>query len=169
MIQVYTGKGKGKTTAALGLALRAVGHGKSVKMIQFMKGQTEYGEIKTAEQLNGFSIEQYGRSTFVNLKSPAQIDIDMAQKGLERAREIIKSNQFDIVILDEINIAAYYNLVDVQEVISLIKMLPKDKELILTGRNMPAEIEHYADLISDVNEIKHYYKTGTDAREGIEY
>ena len=108
-------------------------------------------------------------SSFVNLKSPAQIDIKLAKRGLERAIEIIKSNQFDIVILDEINIAAYYNLVNVQDVISLIEMVPKHMELILTGRDMPTEFEAYADLISNVNEIKHYYKSGTEAREGIEY
>ncbi|MEO0142946.1 MAG: cob(I)yrinic acid a,c-diamide adenosyltransferase [candidate division WOR-3 bacterium] len=169
MIQIYTGNGKGKTTAALGLALRAIGHNKKVIMIQFMKGKINYGELKSARLLKNFKIEQYGRPDFVDKDHPARIDIELARKGFERAKEVIKGKKYDIVILDELNVAVDYGLIPVTEVIELFKKTPKKIELIITGRYMPEEFKNYADLISEVMEVKHYFQKGTKARKGIEY
>ncbi|MCK4339395.1 MAG: cob(I)yrinic acid a,c-diamide adenosyltransferase [Candidatus Cloacimonetes bacterium] len=169
MIQIYTGNGKGKTTAALGLALRAVGHDLKVIMIQFMKGKINYGELESAKLLPNFIIEQYGRPDFVNPENPDKIDIDLAKQALKRAKEIIKSQKYDMVILDEINIAISFGLIEVDEVIDIIKQTPQKTELILTGRNAPPELEKYADLISEVREIKHHFQKGVSARKGIEY
>jgi cob(I)alamin adenosyltransferase len=169
MVQIYTGNGKGKTTAALGLAMRATGHGLKVIMIQFMKGQINYGELKAAQQLSGFTIEQYGRPDFVNPENPDKEDIDLAEKALMRAREVIATQEHDMVILDEIIVAQSFGLVTCDDIIDLIKMTPTDMELILTGRYMCDELAEYADLISDIREIKHHFQTGTSARKGIEY
>ncbi len=169
MIQIYTGNGKGKTTAALGLGLRAVGHGKKVIMIQFMKGKINYGELNAVKLLKNFKIEQYGRPDFVDKDHPAKIDIELAKKGFERAREIIKGKKYDIVILDELNVAVDYGLIPVKEVVELLKKIPKKMEIIITGRYMPEEFQGYADLISEIIEIKHYFLKGVKARKGIEY
>jgi len=169
MIQIYTGNGKGKTTAALGLALRAIGHGKNVIMIQFMKGKINYGELKAAKLLKNITIEQYGRPEFVDYDHPAKIDFELAHKGLKRAKDVIVSRKYCIVILDEINVAVEYGLVSIDEVIKLFKKIPKRIELILTGRYMPEEFVRYADLISEVREVKHYFQKGVKGRRGIEY
>jgi len=169
MIQIYTGNGKGKTTAALGLALRAVGHGLKVIMIQFMKGKINYGELEAAKHLPGLVIEQYGRPDFVNPENTSDEDIQLAKDAMARAREVIRKKQFDMIILDEVNVAVAYGLIPVQRVIELLKRTPKRKELILTGRYMPDEFIQYADLISEVKEIKHHFQKGTSARKGIEY
>ncbi|MGB3339975.1 MAG: cob(I)yrinic acid a,c-diamide adenosyltransferase [bacterium] len=169
MIQIYTGNGKGKTTAALGLALRAVGHGLNVIMIQFMKGKINYGELEAAKYLPGLVIEQYGRPDFVNPENPAEEDIQFAHDALARAREVIRKKKFDMIILDEINVAVAYGLIPVHEVIELLKRTPRRKELILTGRYMPDEFINYADLISEVKEVKHHFHKGTSARKGIEF
>lgn len=169
MIQVYTGNGKGKTTAALGLAFRAAGHGFNVIMIQFMKGKINYGELESAKLLSNFSIEQYGRPDFVNPEKPDKIDIDLAKQAMERSKEVINSQKFDMVILDEINVAVSYGLIQVDDVIELIKSTPDKMELILTGRGMPQELKEYVDLISEVREVKHYFQKGIPAREGIEH
>uniref|UniRef100_A0A7C4XDH1 Cob(I)yrinic acid a,c-diamide adenosyltransferase n=1 Tax=candidate division WOR-3 bacterium TaxID=2052148 RepID=A0A7C4XDH1_UNCW3 len=169
MIQIYTGDGKGKTTAALGLALRAVGHGKKVIMLQFMKGEINYGELKSAKLLKNFRIEQYGRPDFVDKDHPAKIDIELARKGFERAKEVLREKKYDIVILDELNVAVDYGLIPVNEVIELFKKVPRRIELIITGRYMPEEFKEYGDLISEVIEVKHYFQKGVKARKGIEY
>ncbi|MCX7995220.1 MAG: cob(I)yrinic acid a,c-diamide adenosyltransferase [candidate division WOR-3 bacterium] len=169
MIQVYTGDGKGKTTAALGLALRAVGHGKKVIMIQFMKGKINYGELKSAKLLKNFKIEQYGRPDFVDKDHPARIDLELARKGFERAKEVIKSRKYDIVILDELNVALDYGLIPLKEVLELLKKAPKKIEIIITGRYMPDALREYSDLISEIVEVKHYFRQGVKARKGIEY
>ncbi|MEO0123263.1 MAG: cob(I)yrinic acid a,c-diamide adenosyltransferase [candidate division WOR-3 bacterium] len=169
MIQIYTGNGKGKTTAALGIAMRAVGHGKKVIMIQFMKGKINYGELKSAKLLKNFKIEQYGRPDFVDKDNPAKIDIELAKKGFERAKELIKSKKYDIIILDELNVAVDYGLISVKEVVELLKKTPKKIEIIITGRYMPEELQDYADLISEIIEVKHYFQQGVKARKGIEY
>lgn len=169
MIQIYTGNGKGKTTAALGLALRAVGHGLQVIMIQFMKGKINYGELEAAKSLPGFTIEQYGRPDFVNPEKPDKEDIHLAEEGLRRATEVIASKKYDIVILDEIIVAVSFGLIKVQAVIDLITRTPTDMELVLTGRYMPPELERHADLISEIKETKHYFQKGTKSRQGIDY
>lgn len=169
MVQIYTGNGKGKTTAALGLAMRAVGHGQKVIMIQFMKGQINYGELKAAHHLPHFSIEQFGRAEFVNPENPDREDIRLAKKALVRAREILQKGVYDMVILDEIIIAVSFGLIESRDVIGLIHMTPENTELILTGRYLTDSIAEHADLISEVREVKHHFQKGIGARKGIEY
>ena len=167
-IHVYTGSGKGKTTAALGLGLRAVGAGFKVHMVQFMKGR-RYSEIDGIEQLSNFSISQHGRDEFVNKKNPEKIDIDMAQEGFTYAKKIINDNIYDIIILDEINVAVDFNLIDVNEVLKLIEEKPESLELILTGRYAHSDIIKKADLVTEMLEIKHPYQKGILSRKGIDF
>jgi cob(I)alamin adenosyltransferase len=169
MIQIYTGNGKGKTTAALGMALRAVGHGKSVIMIQFMKGQFKYGELRAARILKKLVIEQYGRKEFVDRDRPAAIDRELARRGMVRAWEVLRDRRYGMIILDEINVAVEYGLVTAAEVIRLMRKAPKRSELVLTGRYMPPEFVRYADLVSEIAEVKHHFSRGVQARRGIEY
>jgi cob(I)alamin adenosyltransferase len=169
MIHIYTGSGKGKTTAALGLAMRAVGHGLKVMMIQFMKGKINYGELEAAKKLPDFTIEQYGRPDFVNPENPDEEDVRLAKKALARADEVIVSREYDVVILDEINVAVNFGLVGVEEVITLVKKIPEQMELILTGRYMPEELVQFADLITECRELKHYFNKGVQARKGFDY
>ncbi|MFH1502122.1 MAG: cob(I)yrinic acid a,c-diamide adenosyltransferase [Candidatus Eisenbacteria bacterium] len=168
-VQVYTGDGKGKTTAALGLALRSVGHDLSVCMIQFMKGSLNYGELAAAAKLPDFTIEQHGRDEFVDRKNPAQVDVDMARDGLARAREVLSAGKHDLVILDELNVALDFGLVTLPDVLGLIEMRPPHVELVLTGRSAHPEVVKRADLVSEVLNIKHHYDSGVAAREGIEF
>ena len=168
-VQVYTGPGKGKTTAALGLAFRAVGHGLRVHVVQFMKGSIEYGEIAGAKRLAPeLEIVQMGRDCFVNKKDPALEDIDLARRGLAHAREVVEAGKHDIVILDEVNCAVDFNLISVDDLLALIQDKPKGVELILTGRGAPDEILEAADLVTEMREVKHYYAAGVDGRVGIE-
>jgi len=170
LIQVYTGNGKGKTTAALGQALRALGHGYRVLMLQFMKGSENYGELQAAARyLPGFEIIQSGRHEFVNKANPEEVDLRLARQGFNLAREVFFSGRYDMVILDEINVALDFGLIPLEEVLELIAAKPPDLDLILTGRYAPAEILAVADLISDIQEVKHHYARGVEAREGIEY
>jgi len=168
-VQVYTGDGKGKTTAALGQALRAAGHGQKVIVIQFMKGQINYGELRAVENVPGLEIEQYGLPTFVERGNPSQEDKELARKGVERAREILCDATHDMVVLDEINVAVDYGLVGLDELIGLIEARPPEMELVLTGRYVAEKIIELADLVTEMKEIKHHYQKGIQAREGIEY
>ena len=169
MIQVYTGTGKGKTTAALGLAMRALGHGLKVYIIQFMKGNIRYGELETARRLSpNVVIKQMGRETFVNRDNPDKIDIELAQKAFELAKEVITSGEYDIVVLDEINVAVDYGLISLETLLDLLETRPPHIELILTGRNARKEVIERADLVTEMVEVKHYYGEGTHSREGIE-
>jgi len=170
LVQVYTGNGKGKTTAALGLAMRAIGHNLTVYMIQFMKGRTNYGELHSAKRLPNLKIEQFGRPSFVDRKKPAKVDIEGAEKALRRAKEVIDSDRWDIVILDEINVALDYKLIRVKDVLKLIRSKPHHIELVLTGRKAPKSVTSIADLVSEVREVKHPYQTRKlKSRRGIEY
>lgn len=169
-LQVHTGNGKGKTTASLGLALRAIGHGYKVIMVQFMKGSDNYGEIIAAgKYLPGLIVEQYGLKSFVNKAKPSPEDISAAQKGLKRAMEVLSGGQYHLVILDEINVALDYNLVTLDQVMALIESRPPHVELVFTGRNAHPKVIEAADLVSEVNMVKHPYDQGINAREGIEY
>ena len=165
-VQVYTGNGKGKTTAALGIALRAACAGNRVFMGQFMKGQ-DYSEMKACEYLPGFESEQFGDVCFVKGK-PSEKDFLMARKGLSRMKEVLISGKYDMVIFDEINTALYFELVSVNETIDVIDTRPDKTEIILTGRYAPQEIIDKADLVTEMLEVKHYYSEGVEARTGIE-
>ena len=167
MIQVYTGNGKGKTTAALGLALRAVGAGKKVYICQFLKGKY-CCELITLKKLKNIKIEQFGSKCFLR-KAPTLKDKELAKKALLAARRAIKGKIHGMIILDEINVALQLNLIRVDDVLQLLKTIPQDKEIILTGRHAPAEILKIADLVSEIKEVKHYFRKGTKGRKGIEY
>lgn len=167
-IQVYTGNGKGKTTAAFGLSLRAVGAGKRVFFAQFVKGK-HYSEIEAVQRfLPAITVKQYGRGCFI-VNAPTQADIDMARQGLEEVSRVIASGKYDVVILDEANIAMHYQLFTVNELINIIESKPEETEIIITGRNAPPQLVEIADLVSEMREVKHYYTQGVDARIGIEF
>jgi len=167
-IHVYTGPGKGKTIAALGLGLRAIGAGFKVHMIQFMKGR-RYSELDALENIPNFTISQYGRDEFVSKEKPKQIDIDLAKKGFLHAKNIIKNGKFDLIILDEINVAVDYNLIPLKDLIKVIEVKPEKLELVLTGRYAHPEIVKIADVVTEMLEIKHPYQQGITARKGIDF
>ena len=167
MIQVYTGNGKGKTTAALGLALRAAGAGLNVYIGQFAKGRC-YNEIKALKKIDNIKVEQFGRHCFIK-KSPEKIDQQMALAGLKRLNEIIGKRKYQMVILDEINIVVKLGLISLNDLLKLIKNTPKNIELVLTGRYAHPKIIKLADLVTQVKEVKHYYAKGVKARQGIEF
>jgi cob(I)alamin adenosyltransferase len=166
---VITGSGKGKTTSAFGQALRAIGHGQKVCIIQFMKGR-KYGEIIAAEKyLPNITIIQSGLDSFVMRGNPAPVDVDLARQGMEKAREAVESKQYGMVILDEINVAVNFNLIPEEEVMDLIKEKPAELTLLLTGRYASENIKEIADMVSEVTEVKHHYNAGIKGQEGIEY
>ena len=168
-IQVYTGNGKGKTTAALGQALRAAGRGLRILVVMLMK-DFAYGELKSLNQWNQLiRVEQYGNDRFVFRKQPpGDEDIQAAKIAVKRAREAMLSGRYDLVILDEVCVAIHFGLLETKEVVSLLKEKPPAVELILTGRYCPDELMAKADLVTEMQEIKHYYQNGVIARKGIE-
>ncbi len=169
LIQVYTGNGKGKTTAALGLGLRAAGHRLNVLMIQFLKGGIAYGELRSCRRLSPFfTIIPMGRECFVDKKNPHPIDRRWAERGWKLARESVMSQDYQMVILDEINVAVEYGLVPLKELLALMKNKPGNVELILTGRWARPEVLRKADLVTEMKEVKHYYRKGIESRIGIE-
>lgn len=167
-IQVYTGDGKGKTTAAIGLAIRALGAGKKVFFAQFVKGM-EYGEHKILNTLSpGLVLKQYGLDCFIE-KEPTLKDIAAARNGLSEVADIIRSGKYDLVVLDEANIALYYKLFTVDELLHIIMDRPEGVEIVVTGRKAPDKLLQVADLVTEMKEIKHYYQNGIQARKGIEF
>jgi cob(I)alamin adenosyltransferase len=166
MVHVYTGNGKGKTTSAIGLAVRAVGAGLNVYIGQFAKGM-KYSELNSLSNIDNIQVEQFGQNYFIK-GSPNEKDIDSAQNGFDKIKEILKSGEYDVVILDEANIATYYNLFTVQELIDVIEERADNVEVIITGRMADNKLIDYADLVTEMKEIKHYYKQGVMARTGIE-
>lgn len=169
LVIVITGNGKGKTTAAFGQALRAVGQGLKVFIVQFMKGR-DYGEFVAAEKyLPRLTIHRSGLDSFVMRGKPASVDIELARQGFELAQKAVASGKYNMVILDEINVAVDFNLVPLEDLISLIKNKPPALDLILTGRYAAKEIIGRADTVSEVKEIKHHYAAGIKDRAGIEY
>jgi cob(I)alamin adenosyltransferase len=165
-IQVYTGNGKGKTTAALGLSLRAVCAGKKVYFAQFIKGM-KYSELDAEKYLPGFAMKQYGGDCFI-FNEPTEEDIRLGNEGLTECAGILSSGEYDVVVLDEINIALYYKLFSVEEVIEVLDKRAAGVEVILTGRYAHDKIIEKADLVTEMKEIKHYYEKGVEARVGIE-
>ena len=169
LLQVYTGDGKGKTTASLGLALRAIGHGMKVCMIQFMKNSDIYGEVRLADKMPGLTIMPVGRHEFVNLKKPEDIDIQLAGKGWETAKSIINSQKYDIVILDEINVALSCGLLAEKPVIDFLMQKHEGTEIVTTGCWAPQALLDIADLVTEMKNIRHPYSKGIDSREGIDH
>lgn len=165
-VQVYTGNGKGKTTASFGLALRAAGAGKRVFIGQFVKGM-HYSELDIVPKLETIEIRQYGRDCFIK-KEPSESDIRCAKEGLAEMAEILKSGKYDVVIMDEANIALFYKLFSFEELKQAICNRAEGVEVIVTGRYAPQELIDMADLVTEMREIKHYYTKGVEARVGIE-
>ena len=166
-IQVYTGDGKGKTTAALGLTLRAAGAGLKVYIAQFIK-MGDYSEIRALQRLSpSVTVEQFGCGRFAKGK-PSKEDIALAQKGLQRIKEVFASGQYNVVILDEANVAVSLGLFGVEALLNIMELKPADVEMVITGRNAPEPVIEKADLVSQVNAIKHYFQNGVKARIGIE-
>lgn len=169
MLQVYTGTGKGKTTAALGVAFRAAGYGLRTLMLSFLKDDPNYGEARAFRFLPNFVLEQVGRDAFVNFKNPDPVDLEMCRKGWEKAREAIEKHEYDIVILDEMNIVLATGMLPVDEVAEFLAKHKRDLEIILTGRNAPEELCKIADLVTDMSEVKHYFHKGVSSRDGIDH
>jgi len=169
---VYTGKGKGKTTAALGLALRATGYDKKICMIQFIKGSWHYGEMDSTKKLEpGFEMVAVGKG-FVGIiddKSPKEDHKKVAKEAIRISKEKIQSGKYDIVILDEINYAVNLNLISVDDVLKLIKSKPDDIDLVLTGNYAKDEVIEIADLVTEMKEIKHPFQKGIKAKKGIDF
>nr|MDO8045961.1 cob(I)yrinic acid a,c-diamide adenosyltransferase [Candidatus Baldrarchaeota archaeon] len=169
LVQVYTGNGKGKTSAAFGLALRAIGRGLKVYIIQFIKGGFDYGELYIIDKLPNLKLKAFGQGKFVTQFPPSKKDVKIAKEALELAKKIVKSGEYDIVILDEVNVAISLRLIKTEEVINLIKEKPEHVELVLTGRYAPKEIIDIADLVTEMKEIKHPFQKGIPPRKGIEF
>jgi len=166
-VQVYTGNGKGKTTAALGLALRAAGAGLRVYIAQFVKGMP-YSEHKALERLaDRISIRQFGRSCFIR-KDPEEEDYRAARAGLLEVQKILASGEYDLVILDEANVATTYRLFSAEELLAMVEARPEHVEVVITGRSADPKILERADLVTEMAEVRHYYTRGVEARPGIE-
>jgi len=166
-VQVYTGDGKGKTTAALGLALRASGSGMRTYIGQFMKGQ-HYGELDALRDNPYITIEQYGDVRCIRREEATSDHVAQAQRGLARAREALLSGEYDIVVLDEVNVTVWFGLLSVDEVLAFLDEKPERVEVILTGRRAPQNLIERADLVTEMLPVKHYYEQGVLARKGIE-
>jgi len=169
MLQVYTGTGKGKTTAALGLAFRALGHKKRVFLLQFMKKGTRSGELRAARKFKNLKVAQAGQKKWAQKGKVTAKEKQLARKGLEVARQALESEKYDLVILDELNVALDYDLLKLEEVKEILKSRPHHVEVVITGRYAHPDILEMADLVSEVRELKHYYENGITQRAGIEY
>lgn len=169
LILVYTGDGKGKTTAAMGAAIRAAGQGLRVLMIQFMKGQPGIGIQKGLARCRlPITLRQYGRAGFVHSRACEAIDIHLAHQGLQAFRTAIEAEIYDMIILDEINVAVDFGLLQLEDVLEVLRKKPPKLHLILTGRNAKEPLLDMADLVTDMREIKHHYRKGITAQVGIE-
>lgn len=166
-IQLYMGNGKGKTTAAIGLAVRAAGYGLKTYIGQFMKGWP-YGELAALKNFPLITIEQYGDENCIRKEDVNENHIERARQGLEKILNAMHSGQYDILILDEINVAVWFGLLPVADVVAVLARRPETIEVVLTGRNAPKELIDAADLVTEMKEIKHYYTNGILARDGID-
>lgn len=172
LIQVYTGTGKGKTTAAIGAGIRAVGQELRVHMIQFLKGGENfppYGEIRALALVPKFTLEQYGPSHFIDPGAISDEDREIVRRGLQRAREVLSSGDYDLVILDEINVVLQLGMAKLEGILDLLSNKAQGTEVILTGRGAPNGLLERADLISRIEAVKHPFDRGIQARPGIEY
>ncbi len=169
LVQIFTGDGKGKTSAALGVVLRALGHGLKVYIVAFMKGGYPYGEWNVLSRLPNVKIAKFGLKSFTDPENLKPEEIEQAKQALAVGREVMLSGKYDLVVLDEINIAVAWKLVELDEVVRLIQDKPPNVELILTGRYADAKLVKMADLVTECLKIKHPYDKGIKARAGIEY
>jgi cob(I)alamin adenosyltransferase len=169
LVEVFTGNGKGKTSAALGTVLRAIGHNLRVRVILFMKGSFPYGEQKVLSGLPNVSVAVFGRTSFVDPHNVQDEDRKEAEKALAVAREAVMSGSYDLVVLDEINVASAWGLIGIDEVVKLVEEKPDDVELILTGRYADKRLMELADLVTEMKAIKHPFDNGIPARPGFDY
>jgi cob(I)alamin adenosyltransferase len=173
LVHVYTGNGKGKTTSALGLCFRALGRGFTVHFIQFMKGDPDYGEIRSATIISEMHVKQFGTGSFIQKRDPSNEDIRLAEDGLGHARKVMEllpnKGKNALIVLDELNVALHFELVTLEDVIRLIRERPTELELVITGRGARPEIIEIADYVTEMREIKHPYQKGIMARKGIEH
>lgn len=169
LVQVYTGDGKGKTTAAIGLAVRAAGHGMHTYVGQFLKGRP-YGELEALKRLAPWvTVEQYGLDSWTHVDRVTPEQRAAAEAGLDRARTALLSGEYELVVLDEVNVALFFKLLTEEAVLALMANRPAHVELVLTGRRAPQAILEQADLITEMVEVRHPYQRGIEARQGIEY
>ena len=169
LVEVFTGNGKGKTTAALGIAIRALGHALKVHIVFFMKGEFPYGEQKVLAQLQGLSYERFGSLDFVDPCHIKEEEKLQARQALEAARKALAIGLFDVVILDEVLVASAWGLVEVDDVVSLVRGKPEMVDLVLTGRYADPRLVELADMVTEMKEIKHPYKKGQLSRQGIDF
>ncbi len=169
LVQVFTGEGRGKTSAALGTAIRALGNGLKVRIVAFMKASRASGEWNVLDGMAGVSVSRFGGDRLMDPENPQPKDKEQAAAALAAGREALLSGDYDLVILDEINVATAWHLIDITDVVALIEGKPESVELILTGRYADKEIVRRADLVTEMLNIKHPYEQGTAAREGFDY
>ena len=169
LVQIFTGEGKGKTSAALGVVLRALGHGLRVCIVAFMKGDYPYGEWEVLSKLPNVKIAKFGFRTFTDPANVKPEEIEQAKQGLAAAREAMLGGNYDLVVLDEVNVATAWKLVELDEVVRLIRDKPSNVELILTGRHADTKLVQMADLVTECLKIKHPYDKGITSRKGIDY
>ncbi|MCC8158911.1 MAG: cob(I)yrinic acid a,c-diamide adenosyltransferase [Phascolarctobacterium sp.] len=169
LLQVYTGTGKGKTTAALGVALRAAGRGAKTIMLSFLKDDPDYGEALAAAYLPNFLLKQVGRDAFVNFHNPDPADLKLVRDGWEEAKKIIVEGTADLLILDELNIVLATGMLPEEEVIGFLKKYKGKTEIITTGRGAPEALIAIADLVTEMQEVKHYFHKGVSSRDGIDH
>jgi cob(I)alamin adenosyltransferase len=167
-VQIYTGDGKGKTTAATGLAVRAVGAGRRVFIGQFIKAKDSHEMALLRERCPEVTVEQFGQGRFIR-GNPTPDDIAMARQGIERLREVLTGGVYDVVVADEANGALGAGVIELDALLGLLDVRPSDVELVITGRNAPQELVDRADLVTEMRKVKHGFDTGIPAREGIEY
>jgi len=168
MIHIYTGNGKGKTTAALGLIIRALGNGKKVCLLQFMKKNYVYGEIKFLEKQQQIDIFQFGTDQLIDPNNPDEIDFSEAEAGCKKAKDILISNKYDLVVIDEINVAVEWKLLPLEKQLELMD-IKTGAEVVMTGRYATSEVMKRANLVTEMLAIKHYFSQGIQARKGIEF
>jgi cob(I)alamin adenosyltransferase len=169
LIEIFTGNGKGKTSAALGVVLRASGHGLRTHIVYFMKGNYPYGEQKVLPQLPNVSFTTFGQEEFVDPANVKPEEREQAKQALKEAQRAIFSGEYDLVVLDEVNVAVAWKLVDLEEVIEIVEKKPENVELILTGRYAGEKLIELADLVTEMVEVKHPYRKGITSRRGIDY